>query len=270
MKRFLISIAITLSIPSLLFSQTGFANYDAIVSRSLDGTPKEERHEDDIYAKAILYFDNNVALYQQWLPDSAMTKRSGTSIEGISRMKYPVDPSDKTGAIYKIDYANKKIKARMPIYSLQSFHIVDDAVEPISWSIKAERKKVGRFNAQKAETEYLGRKWTVWFTTDVPVSVGPWKLYGLPGLILEAEDEEQKFKFYLRDLEIPSNAVTASVMNPKELGRKSMSKQEFVEFEKRKKDDQYRFRKAKMEAAAEGGGPVTLKIKFAETIEIYN
>ena len=28
--------------------------------------------------------------------------------------------------------------------------------------------KIGEFNAQKAETNFAGRKWIAWFTTDIP------------------------------------------------------------------------------------------------------
>ena len=48
---------------------------------------------------------------------------------------------------------------------------------------------------QKATTTYGGREWTVWYTPDIPVSAGPWKFQGLPGLIMAANDSEGIFSF---------------------------------------------------------------------------
>ncbi len=47
----------------------------------------------------------------------------------------------------------------------------------------------------RATTHYGGRDWTVWFTLEIPFSVGPWKLWGLPGLVLRAEEVQGMFSF---------------------------------------------------------------------------
>ena len=52
-----------------------------------------------------------------------------------------------------------------------------------------------------ATADFRGRRWTAWFATDIPVSDGPWKLGGLPGLILEAYDEGQQHVFTAVGLE---------------------------------------------------------------------
>lgn len=70
--------------------------------------------------------------------------------------------------------------------------------EPMSkpkWTLVPKDSIIADYHCQQAKTEYLGRHWTAWFTTEIPYSDGPWKLYGLPGLILHAEEREGLFAF---------------------------------------------------------------------------
>ena len=47
----------------------------------------------------------------------------------------------------------------------------------------------------EATANYRGRTWTAWFAPEIPVQDGPWKLCGLPGLILEAHDANSDYIF---------------------------------------------------------------------------
>ncbi|MDR6159546.1 GLPGLI family protein [Chryseobacterium sp. SLBN-27] len=68
---------------------------------------------------------------------------------------------------------------------------------PISWKILPETTKIGEYKVQKAETDFAGRKWTAWFTTDLPYQDGPYKFGGLPGLIVKVEDDKGEYSFDL-------------------------------------------------------------------------
>lgn len=68
---------------------------------------------------------------------------------------------------------------------------------PISWKILSETMKIGDYKVQKAETDFGGRKWTAWFTTDLPYQDGPYKFGGLPGLIVKVEDTQGEYSFDL-------------------------------------------------------------------------
>lgn len=64
-------------------------------------------------------------------------------------------------------------------------------VEPTEcpvWEIGQETKEILGYQCRRATCGFRGRVWVVWFTPEIPVSEGPWKLFGLPGLVLEAED----------------------------------------------------------------------------------
>lgn len=68
---------------------------------------------------------------------------------------------------------------------------------PLHWKILSETTKIGDYKVQKAETDFGGRKWTAWFTTDLPYQDGPYKFSGLPGLVVKAEDAEGDYSFDL-------------------------------------------------------------------------
>jgi len=84
----------------------------------------------------------------------------------------------------------------------------------LNWKIENETKKIGNFNCKKAMTDFRGHTYTAWFTEDIPVSYGPWKLNGLPGLILEAYDTNKEFYVYFKSVEYPvSNLKVPSKLN---------------------------------------------------------
>ncbi|WP_431611471.1 GLPGLI family protein [Chryseobacterium sp. 'Rf worker isolate 10'] len=68
---------------------------------------------------------------------------------------------------------------------------------PIKWEVTNVVEKQNGYSAQKAVTEFGGRVWTAWFTKEIPVSDGPYKFSGLPGLIVKLEDDKGDYKFDL-------------------------------------------------------------------------
>ncbi len=57
------------------------------------------------------------------------------------------------------------------------------------------------YKCHKATTTYFGRAWTVWYTPDIPTPAGPWKLWGLPGLIVEGSESDGIYGFSLSSFE---------------------------------------------------------------------
>ena len=66
-----------------------------------------------------------------------------------------------------------------------------------NWKISNDKQNIGEYEAQKATTEFGGRKWTAWFTESIPFPDGPYKFSGLPGLIVKIEDAEKNFSWVL-------------------------------------------------------------------------
>lgn len=88
----------------------------------------------------------------------------------------------------------------------QDWAVTDDSVRTI----------LG-YECMRAECDYHGRHWTAWFTLDIPLQDGPWKLHGLPGLILLAESDPA-FKFEATGIETSNKHITP-VYNPDQYSR---------------------------------------------------
>lgn len=79
-----------------------------------------------------------------------------------------------------------------------SYKVLED--RKLDWKISSEKKTIGTFKTQKATTNFAGRSWVAWFTTDVPFQDGPYKFSGLPGLIVEVSDATGSHKMELKGL----------------------------------------------------------------------
>lgn len=92
----------------------------------------------------------------------------------------------------KVQYIDAVLNGGRPLYLSYSEEI------KISWKIENEKKKIGEYEAQKATTEFGGRKWTAWFAESIPFPDGPYKFSGLPGLIVKIEDAEKNYSWELK------------------------------------------------------------------------
>lgn len=86
---------------------------------------------------------------------------------------------------------------------LGQWFLVSDTIV-IKWDIKDETKTSYNMTLQKAIGDFHGRRYTVWFNPLFPLSDGPWKFKGIPGLIIEAYDEKNHVKFDFISMTIPA------------------------------------------------------------------
>lgn len=78
---------------------------------------------------------------------------------------------------------------------LLSDFVYNEKYEPQSWAMLDSTKQILGYSCQLATCSFRGRIFLAWFTADIPISDGPWKLSGLPGLILEAYDKDKHYHY---------------------------------------------------------------------------
>ncbi len=100
-------------------------------------------------------------------------------------------------AIYK-NYPQGKV-TETAYFDMEDWRYEEDWEKP-QWEISDSTKEILGYECMMATADYRGRRWTAWFTPEIPVQEGPWKLCGLPGLILEASDNGNVYHFIANGL----------------------------------------------------------------------
>lgn len=71
----------------------------------------------------------------------------------------------------------------------------EESIPHIGWTTTDSTINILGYECFMATADFHGRKWTAWFAPEIPVSDGPWKLCGLPGIILKAECDSGQYSF---------------------------------------------------------------------------
>ena len=141
---------------------------------------------------------NHFYSYYEWLADSAMTADFDKN-KSSGDPKFPAGVRREGGQIYTYP----AIKERTVIESITnlSTYRYKETVEKLQWILSTDTCTILSYPCLKATTNFRGRDWIVWFTMEVPVNAGPWKLCGLPGLIMKASDSRGHYVFECMGIE---------------------------------------------------------------------
>lgn len=92
----------------------------------------------------------------------------------------------------------------------------------LDWKIGTDKRTILNYNCTLATTTFRGNKFKVWFTTEIESNIFPWKLKGLPGVILAFEDDYGLLKgeamsvIINKEIDLPKKTVALFEENKKE------------------------------------------------------
>ncbi|SPY35927.1 GLPGLI family protein [Porphyromonas cangingivalis] len=133
---------------------------------------------------------------------------------------YNLPRSPETIRIYKKRAAQKVITVDDGPFDMvkgkPTYLYFEEEIPPMVWVISTDTATVLGYECIRASATFRGRSYNVWFTPNIPVNEGPWKFYGLPGVILRAESSDGLFQFKAIGLENVEKANIA-FPNDKEL-----------------------------------------------------
>lgn len=134
--------------------------------------------------------------YSVW-EDSIIRVRKEKFAQGMSMEEYrkSIQGLPRSYQFYEVEkFMDRKIIS-FSDRPLTEYYRYEETMERPAWKMEASQEMIAGYHCQKASARFRGRDWTVWFTPEIPLSDGPWKLWGLPGLILKAEESEKQFSF---------------------------------------------------------------------------
>jgi GLPGLI family protein len=109
----------------------------------------------------------------------------------------------------------------------RSTFIEDDSLPVIDWLLQKETRTIGGYVCLRADGDAYGRRWVAWYTPQIPTGGGPWRLHGLPGLILAAEDTTRQVILAFEGLDMPVPAMYRAGPFPEVAGQPHCTHQQF-------------------------------------------
>lgn len=92
----------------------------------------------------------------------------------------------------------------------------EEKTETPDWQMVPDStREVLGYQCQLATARFKGRQWSAWYTEDIPLDEGPWKLRGLPGLVLSAYDAQRQYIFEGAGLEQVSTDEQVTLIKQK-------------------------------------------------------
>lgn len=174
------------------------------------------------------------------------------------------EPDVNGNAVYALKAKSNPIiyKNSAYIYSVERVimkpFLVKDTMNIFKWKLHPEKKTLLGYDCQKATVSYRGSNYTAYFTSEIPIQTGPWKFYGLPGLILQVQSNDGTLKIDADKINIQNKNLV--IGNPfKESEKKALTWEQYLTEYKKKYNELKSYTSPK-------GGKIIMPKRLIETL----
>jgi len=198
-----------------------------------DVSMTEDMQALDIGSRMSKYYSDAIVYCYEHLPLELREKEDKTEAMQMA-MSQSAKYKGNIGAIYRNYPEAGNLTCYRPIEiegitysSNQEKFTYTEAVPQPEWTLEEGDTTICSYACQRATaTAFRGRTWRVWYALDLPYEEGPWKLGGLPGLILKAEDAAGEYSFTAIEIFKPKDRC---IKKPDEKGYKKGSEKKIQE-----------------------------------------
>ena len=207
---------------------------------------------------ANFYFNNSQSLFEY--------KETFENEKDLVKQDYEgnlnIRNRDKSLQYIKINRQKNLIREYVGGIDTIALYEIEESIPIISWNISEDTKKINQHHCSKATCTFRGRNYTVWFTTDIQTNLGPLKLNGLPGLILEVSDDTKEVLLYAKAVNKQERTIENKPVDIKVIPRTESKK--IFEKSLKKAEESGKILSSQMDR----GYKVTFKISKPKSIEM--
>lgn len=190
MKYYLITLIVGLSLTGLRAQEKSLAKVLYHFKHVNDSSQRDKFTSDEV----VTYLGTNQSYYSSYskarLQEQLSEQMHSPSFDGNITL---TGNSTSIKEAFYVDRSKQTLQKNTQLFTDE--FLLPDTFPVLNWVMGDSVKNIGGYSCQDASTTFKGRTYKAWFTTELPFPFGPWKLQGLPGLILSASDLTGEVQF---------------------------------------------------------------------------
>lgn len=228
--KYLLTLSITLLSFSIIYAQSGKIKYEENRQMKIE-LPEGQEHLADIlpnFSKSVLQltFSSTESSFEEITEDQEHSIENETA---GGMMKIQMKRSASKANFYKNLTDNRTVEKKD---LMGKYFIIEQDIEAPKWKILNEQKQILDYVCMKASIETEEGTTTAWFAPQLAIPNGPGKWGGLPGIILELEENDGDLAY--KAIEV---TMTDEVQPKKPTDGKKVSAEEFEKIEEKKRKE---------------------------------